>query len=112
MEVPARAERALKPAARVESSVLAVRSALKAGIMLLDAVPVHRVLQIEREIRVQVEQGAGDETVQPESVLRMVEFVIHRGRSGLDPASIGRIDIAERIELPAATSSSGICPEE
>src|SRR5262245_16400370 len=52
----------------VGMQVLRVGSLLKARIVLLDSVAVHRVVQVEREVGIQVKQGTAHEPIHLEAV--------------------------------------------
>src|ERR1035441_6103908 len=79
--------------------VLGIQPLLQAGIVLLESVAVHRIVQEEREVGVEVEEGTGQEAVRFEGVsIRSQLAVVYRRRPELDPAAVAWIDKAKTVQ--------------
>jgi hypothetical protein len=67
--------------------------------MLLDGISRDWIVQQEREIGIQIEQGSADECIGFECVAaRPVEPIVQRRRAGANTAAVSRIDKAEPVE--------------
>ncbi|MBI3681381.1 MAG: hypothetical protein HY235_13430 [Acidobacteria bacterium] len=69
--------------------------------MLLDAVPVHLIVQEKGEVRVEVKQRAAEKAVDlPDRATGLFLAKIERRGSSAHHASIAGIEIREAIEAP------------
>ena len=79
--------------------VLRIAAFLQPGIMLLEGVAVHRIVQKESEVRVQIEQRPAEKAIRLECVAIRPSFaVVARERAELDASAVGGIDVAEAVE--------------
>ena len=79
--------------------ILDVRAFLQSRIMLLKAVSIHRIIQKERKVRIEVEKRAACKCIGLENVsMIVIAPVVKPGGSRPDPASVRRVHITETIQ--------------
>jgi len=79
--------------------VLRVAALLKPGVVLLDAITVHWIVQEKGEVRIEIEQRPRNKSVQlPHTAIRPLVAEISRAGSHADSSAIGWVDVAKAIE--------------
>src|SRR5437868_14716677 len=100
VEVGARDQNGSQGADLVSVGVLRVHAFLQTGIVLLKGVAIYGIVQEVREVRVEVEQGAGEESIRLQRAADSETFAVVSGKSAeLDPAPVARVQIAKSVAL-------------